>query len=40
MDPGRYDIMLIARDLRGFELKERIGEVEVSSRGGSFGSSN
>jgi nitrous oxidase accessory protein len=40
MDPGRYDIMLIARDLRGFELKERIGEVEVSPRGGSFGSSD
>jgi hypothetical protein len=40
MDPGRYDIMLIARDLRGFELKERMGEIKVSPRGGSFGSSD
>lgn len=39
MDSGRYDIMLIARDLRGFELKDKLGEVEVTSRGGDFGSS-
>lgn len=39
MDPGRYVITLIARDLRGFELKESLGEVEVSPRGGSFSSS-
>jgi nitrous oxidase accessory protein len=32
MDPGKYEIMLIARDLRGFELKETLGEVEVSPR--------
>ena len=38
MDPGRYNIMLIARDLRGFELKDKLGEVEVTSRGGGFGS--
>jgi hypothetical protein len=32
MDPGKYDIILIARDLRGFELKEALGEVDVSPR--------
>ncbi len=38
MDPGRYEIILLARDLRGFELKESLGEIDVSPRGGSFGS--
>lgn len=32
MDPGKYDIILIARDLRGFELKESLGGVEVVPR--------
>ncbi len=32
MDPGEYEIMLIARDSRGFELKESLGNVEVSPR--------
>jgi parallel beta-helix repeat protein len=34
LDPGTYEIVLSARDVRGYELKETIAEVEVSSRGG------
>lgn len=40
MDPGVYEIVLIARDLRGFELNESMGDIEVSPRGGSFGSAS
>jgi parallel beta-helix repeat protein len=32
LDPGRYDIMLIAKDARGFELQETLGEIEVTAR--------
>jgi parallel beta-helix repeat protein len=32
LDPGRYDIMLIAKDARGFELQEMLGEIEVTAR--------
>ncbi len=34
LDPGQYEIVLSARDLRGYELQETIGEVRVSARGG------
>ncbi len=34
LDPGIYEIVLSARDARGYEYKETIGEVEVSPRGG------
>ncbi len=35
LDPGRYDIVLSAKDARGFELRETLGEVEVTTRHGS-----
>lgn len=34
MDPGEYDVVITARDIRGFELKESLGKLEVSPRGG------
>ncbi len=34
LDPGVYEIVLSARDVRGYELKETLCEVEVRSRGG------
>jgi len=33
IDPGSYGISVSARDRRGYELEERIGEVEIRSRG-------
>jgi nitrous oxidase accessory protein len=40
MDPGRYDIVLDAKDSRGNELKESLGEIEISPRGaGTFSTS-
>jgi len=33
LDPGRYDIVLTARDARGYELKETLGEISVVARG-------
>jgi parallel beta-helix repeat protein len=35
LDPGEYDLMLSAKDSRGFELQENLGEVSVAARGGS-----
>jgi parallel beta-helix repeat protein len=32
LDPGRYDIVLSAKDARGYELQETLGEVEVTTR--------
>jgi len=32
MDKGSYEIILSARDLRGYELKENLGEITVSAR--------
>ncbi|HWQ20775.1 MAG TPA: NosD domain-containing protein [Methanotrichaceae archaeon] len=34
MDTGKYDIMLSAQDRRGYELDEKVGEVEVQPRSG------
>lgn len=34
LEPGRYDIVLSARDARGQELQETLGEVEVTARRG------
>ncbi len=34
LEPGRYEMVLRARDDRGYEIEETLGEVEVSSRGG------
>jgi nitrous oxidase accessory protein len=34
LDPGEYDIILSARDARGYELIESLGEVKVRARGG------
>jgi nitrous oxidase accessory protein len=34
LDPGKYDIVLEARNARGYELQETIGVVTVSPRGG------
>lgn len=33
LDPGRYEIILTARDARGYELKETLGEIELVPRG-------
>jgi parallel beta-helix repeat protein len=33
MEPGMYDIVLSARDVRGYELKEKLGELELGPRG-------
>ncbi len=38
LDPGSYDVVLDARDMRGYEMKETLGEIKVVSRDG-FGSS-
>ena len=32
LDPGRYQVVLTAKDVRGYELQETIGEVEVLPR--------
>lgn len=32
LDPGKYEIILNARDMRGYELKGTLGEIEVVSR--------
>ena len=34
LEPGRYDIVLSAKDGRGYELQETLGEVEVTARRG------
>jgi len=34
LDPGRYDIVLSARDSRGYELQETLGSITVRSRSG------
>jgi len=34
LDPGRYDIILSVKDARGYELKETLGGITVTSRGG------
>lgn len=34
LDPGKYDIVLSAKDARGFELRETLGTVSVTARGG------
>jgi parallel beta-helix repeat protein len=32
MDPGTFKIILVAKDIRGYELKEVMGEVELTPR--------
>ena len=34
LDPGKYDIVLSAKDARGFELQETLGTISVTARGG------
>ncbi len=34
LDPGEYDIVLSAKDARGFELQETLGRVLLKARGG------
>jgi nitrous oxidase accessory protein len=34
LEPGKYDIVLSAKDARGFELQETLGEVDVTARRG------
>lgn len=34
LEPGSYDIVLSAKDARGYELQETLGEVEVTARRG------
>jgi nitrous oxidase accessory protein len=34
LDPGKYDIVLSAKDLRGYELQETLGEVELTAKRG------
>ena len=34
LEPGRYDIVLSAKDARGYELQETLGEVKVTARRG------
>jgi hypothetical protein len=34
LPPGSYDIVLVAKDLRGNELQESLGQVEVTARSG------
>lgn len=34
LQPGSYDIVLIARDERGNELQEKLGEVKIAARSG------
>ena len=38
LEPGRYDIVLSAKDARGFELQETLGEVDVTARRGMIAS--
>jgi nitrous oxidase accessory protein len=33
MEPGKYDVVLDAKDARGNELKESLGEIDISPRG-------
>jgi hypothetical protein len=39
LDPGSYEMVLSARDERGYELRETLGNIEVVSRSGGFSSS-
>lgn len=39
LDPGSYEMVLRARDERGYELRETLGNIEVGSRSGGFSSS-
>jgi len=39
LDPGSYEMVLSARDERGYELRETLGNIEVGSRSGGFSSS-
>jgi nitrous oxidase accessory protein len=32
LDPGRYQVIVMARDVRGYELRETLGDVEVVPR--------
>lgn len=32
LDPGRYEVMVTAKDVRGYELRETLGDVEVVPR--------
>jgi parallel beta-helix repeat protein len=34
LDPGRYEIVLSAKDERGYELQETLGDIKVTSRSG------
>jgi nitrous oxidase accessory protein len=34
LEPGRYDIVLSAKDARGYELQETLGEVAITTRRG------
>jgi hypothetical protein len=34
LDPGKYDIVLSAKDSRGYELQETLGEVEITAKRG------
>ncbi len=34
LNPGKYEIVLSAKDLRGYELQETIGEIDLIARGG------
>lgn len=34
LEPGRYDIVLSAKDARGYELQETLGEIKVNARRG------
>jgi nitrous oxidase accessory protein len=39
LDPGKYDIVLSAKDSRGYELQETLGKVEITAKRG-FSSSS
>jgi hypothetical protein len=39
LDPGSYEMVLSAKDERGYELIETLGNIEVGSRSGGFSSS-
>jgi hypothetical protein len=32
LDPGRYEVVMTAKDVRGYELRETLGDVEVVPR--------
>jgi hypothetical protein len=34
LNPGKYEIVLSATDLRGYELQETVGEVDITARRG------